>query len=234
MAKKKKAIEDLDFIELVEIIKSRGRVKKQKVDNAYNEMERRMKTKMLKIISQFFIPGCNRDDIYQESLFALRFKAIPDFKKNIEGKFGPYPFDKFAILCIRRHLSTLLKSSFQNKRKALNTSLSLDQDRNESSNDALFLSDIIPRQDGTVLDSLENKEYYDSLFRNLFSKLSKFEKKVFLLYIQKYSYEQMAVIINKHYRKNKSKKRIKIKSIDNALSRIKIKSQDIFKKFGEL
>jgi DNA-directed RNA polymerase specialized sigma24 family protein len=114
-------IKELPYDILVDIIRNKGKVSKEEVNEAYNEIEHRIKGKIIYIVNQFYIPGCNFDDIYQEALFALRFKAIIDYRKEKIGKKGPYPFDKFAILFIRRHLSTLLKSSFQNKRKALNT-----------------------------------------------------------------------------------------------------------------
>jgi len=232
-SKKKKTgpIEELELPDLVDIIRSRGRVRKSKVNNAYNEVEKRLKPKILHIISQFFIPGLHRDDLLQESLYALRFKAVPDYNRRIIGRQGGfYPFDKFAVLCIRRHLSTILKSSFQNKRKALNTSLSLDQDRNTNSNEELFLSDILPTTTGNVLGELEDKEYYKNIFTKLYNRLSPFEKKVFLLYRQRYSYDEITDLINKKYKKDGSKKRINIKSIDNSLSRIKMKGKVILEK----
>ena len=190
------------------------------------------------LVRKFYIPGHTVDDIQQEALFALRYKAIPDFKKEVIGKNGPYPFDKFAALCIRRHLSTLLKTCYQNKQKTLNTSLSLDQDRNDSSEEALFLVDILPRTEGTIVDELGDREYHQFLFNKLYEKLSKFEKQVFLLYSQKYSYEEIAVLIKKKNKsdnlkgKNKELKDI-IKSVDNALSRMKQKAKEVFKKYGD-
>lgn len=231
--KKTGLINGLEYPDLVDIVRSRGRINKNKMNEAFNEIQTRMKPKMLQLVHQFYIPGCNSDDIYQEASFALRFKAIPDFDKTKIGRNGPYPFDKFAILCIRRHLATLLKSSFQNKKKALNTSLSLDQDRNDTSDDMLFLSDVIPRTEGTVIEILEQKEYQNNLFNSLFERLSKFEKKVFILYSHRYSYEEMSDIINKDNKKQGKKTRIKVKSIDNALSRIKQKGKFISDRYQE-
>jgi len=236
--KKKSSFIDLEFSELVDIVRSRGRADKNRINEAYNEIHCRMKTKISYLVNKFYIPGHTSDDIKQEALFALRYKAIPDYKKEVIGKNGPYPFDKFAVLCIRRHLSTLLKTCYQNKQKTLNTSLSLDQDRNDSSGDALFLVDIIPRTEGTILEEIGDKEYYNFLFNKLYEKLSKFEKQVFLLYAQKYSYEEIAVLIKRKAKKDGDKnqrKKIKdiVKSVDNALSRMKQKAKEIFNKFGE-
>lgn len=219
----------LEYLELIEIIK--GNSRKKRKDGAYNEIESQIKPKIFFIVKQFFIPGCNYEDILQEALYALRYKAIPDYDAS-KGRDGiPYPFDKFAVLCVRRHLSTLLKSSFQNKRKALNTSLSLDQDRNTHSDENLYLSDIIPRTEGTIVRDLGDQEYYRNLFTKLYNELSILEQRVFRLYAKRYSYEEISAIINKYYKKNKIRKRTNVKSIDNSLSRIKQKAKFIFETY---
>jgi len=231
-----KSIKDLDFDELISIVRKKGRKKKNShytVDEAYNEILRRMKPDLCRISHKFFIPGCSYDDIYQESLWALRYKAIKDYDRT-KGRDGkPYPFNKFANLCIRRHLSSALQRSFRKKQEILNTSISLDQNRsNNDGEDSLFLSDILSTGDKDVLETLGQREYYKNLFNNLFLRLSKFEKRVFCLYVRKYSYEDITGIINKYNIKKGLKTRISIKSVDNALSRIKQKAKIVFKKYG--
>lgn len=238
MAKPKKKevpLQDLDILDLVNVVRMRGKADKDKINAAFGEIEIRMQTKIKYITGQFFIPGCCQSDIYQEALMALRFEAIPKYDKARATKSGePYPFDKFAILIIRRRLSSLLKSCFQHKRKTLNTSVSLDQKRNnDEDSEDLFLADIVPAIDGDVLNLLEKKEYRQKLFGSLFDKLSRFEQKVYLLYIQRHSYSEMSIIINKEYKDKNKKKRVKTKSIDNALSRIKQKLLEIFNKLNE-
>jgi len=224
-------VEELKYEELVEIVRGKGR--KDKKNRAYNEIEKRIRSKVMYISRQFYIPGFNFDDISQEALYALRFKAIPDYNGDRGSGESPYPFDKFAVLCIRRHLSTLLKCSFQNKKKALNMSLSLDQDRGHYDDENLFLIDIIPQSKDTISDIIGNKEYYKNLFIKLFSKLSRLEKNVFILYTYRYSYDEMKFKINKVNKVKGLKRKVNIKSIDNALSRVKIKAKEIFEKYEE-
>ena len=136
-ARKAVVYSDLTYTQLVDIVrKSRNEDHK---NLAFNEIEKRMTVKIKQISYRFRIPGSNVNDVYQESLFALRYKAIKDYDETRGNDTGPYPFDKFAVLCIRRHLSTKLKSSYQNKKKVLNSSISLDQDRSDSSDDSLVL-----------------------------------------------------------------------------------------------
>ena len=98
--------------------------------------------------------------------------------------------------------------------------------------------DIIPRTEGTILDELGDKEYHNFLFNKLYERLSKFEKQVFILYAQKYSYEEIAVLIKKKAKKESTRNKNKnikdiVKSVDNALSRLKSKGKDVFEKYGE-
>ena len=161
-------VEKLKYEDLVEIV--RGKDRNARKNNAYNDIEKRIKVKVFYITRQFYIPGFNIDDILQEALYALRFKAIPDYDKT-RGQGGkPYPFDKFAMLCIRRHLSTILKSSFRNKEKALNTSFSLDQDRSSHDDENLYLVDIISDSNVSLVDEIGQDEYRHNLIENLYKK----------------------------------------------------------------
>ena len=224
-------VEKLKYEELVEVV--RGKVRERRRNNAYNEIEKRIKIKIGYIIRQFYIPGFNIDDITQEALFALRYKAIPDYDGSRGSGDQPYPFDKFAMLCIRRHLSTILKSSFRNKEKALNISFSLDQDRGNHDDENLYLADILPAGNASVIDDIGEKEYYRSLINNLYQKLSKLEKNVFILYTYKYSYDDITDKLNKFYKGKGKKRKVNVKSIDNALSRIKIKAKEVFDKHDD-
>jgi len=222
-------VEKLEYEELVEVV--RGKSRKYRKNQAYNEIEKRIRIKVFYITRQFYIPGFNYDDILQEALYALRFKAIPDYDKTRGKRESPYPFDKFAMLCIRRHLSTLLKSSFRNKEKALNTSFSLDQDRGNHDDENLYLVDILPGSTSPIVDEISQKEYYDNLVKGLYSKLSKLEKNVFILYVCRYSYDEITLKINKFHKSKGGKREVNVKSVDNALSRIKIKAKEIFDKY---
>lgn len=224
-------VDKLGYEELVEVV--RGRARNDRKNKAYNEIEKRIKVKIFYITRQFYIPGFNYDDILQEALYALRFKAIPDYDKTRGRDNKPYPFDKFAMLCIRRHLSTILKSSFRNKEKALNTSFSLDQDRSSHDDENLYLIDILSGSSGPLIEEIGQKEYYNNLVKGLYSKLSKLEKNVFILYTCRYSYDEITFKINKFYKTKGGKKYVNVKSVDNALSRVKVKAKEIFKKYEE-
>jgi len=224
LAKTKEKI--LLYVKLVDEVRS---AKTQvKSDIAFDKIVEMLNPKIQQLVYKFKIPGFSTGDIYQEALFALRFKAIKDYDDTRSDIQDVSPFDKFAALCIRRHLSTKLKASWQNKNKVLNSSISLDQDRSANgSEDNLFLSDILAGSDPDASVAVNEREYRKNLLLGLYSKLSPLEKEVFILYCKKYSYEEIASFIN---RKRLVSEDINVKSIDNALSRVKTKAKAIYKK----
>jgi len=215
------------YVKLVN--KVRKSKKQREVDLAFESIVNGLKPRIRNLCSKFNIPGLSHDDIFQEALYALRFKAIKDYDQTRGTVAGPAPFDRFALLCIRRHIVTELKTSHQIRRRVLNTCISLDQDRG-GSNDDLSLVNILPQTKGDILDLIENREYFTKLVKSLLSKLSKFEREVFLLYVEKYTYEEIADIIN---RRKLRGLQVNIKGVDNALSRIKHKAQSVFKRMAD-
>lgn len=219
----------LVLIRLVE--KVRTSRSKEESDLAFDAILKLLNDKIEQISYKFKIPGLGFKDVYQEALYALRFKAIKDYDQARSMIGSISPFDRFAMLCIRRHLSTKLKSSYQNKSRVLNSSISLDQDRNvdtKNTDGSLFLSDILPKTKKDIVTQLNENEFYSNLITNLFRKLSVFEKRVLLLYMKHYSYQEISDKINKGQRKI----RVNVKSIDNALSRIKIKAHSIYQRYN--
>ena len=166
---------------------------------------------------KYRIPGCDADEIEQECLFALRYKAIEDFNP-MRGKFR-----SFAILCMKRHLFSIIKGSNQQKRRVLNNSLSLDEDRSEG--DELSLADLITKGEPSVADQLEKIETTTATKQRLLSKLSKLEQEVFKLYIQQYPYDEIATALESLF----PSKRFTKKSVDNALVRCRAKAQSMQK-----
>lgn len=214
----KEAIECSDLISII-----RHSEDKKKADVAFEDIVNRLKSRIQKIVNRFNINGFDSFDIMQEALYALRYKAIKDYNPERGNGIGWAPFERFAMLCIRRHLSTEYKSSHQNKKKVLNSSISLNQDTSNSSEDDLSLANIISNGEDSILEQVEASEYYRDLMLRLMQSLSAFEKEVFLLYAQSYTYEEIADKINE----NRVKIKVKVKGVDNALSRIKNKARHI-------
>jgi len=214
------------FIKLVEVVRNAKSAKK--IDEAFDEIVKMMRAKILHLSYSMKIPGLKMEDLYQEALFALRYKAIKDYDQTRSNRAEISPFDSFAVLCIRRHLSTKLKASYQGKQRVLNNSISLDQDRSNGSSVEEYstLAEIMPYTAQDAFLEIKNREDFSYLVKRLWEKMSDLEQKVFILYRQNMSYEEITKIINKNIKNKKEK--INVKSIDNALSRIKSKGKEIY------
>lgn len=230
----KKKEQDNNVIYIENINKARGSKDQREANTSFAIIEEMLKSKIKKIISKFNIGGTDQDDMYQEALYALRFKAIKDYDINRGVEKGDTaPFEKFALLCIRRHLFTEIKTSFQDKRRTLNMSVSMNKEIKDGEEDGVFLSSIItdPEIYGTVEERISGNENAFNFIKNLNEVLSSLEKEVFYWYYQKLSYEE---IVNKIKNKDVDNADINIKSIDNALMRVKSKAREIIQKNNKL
>ena len=161
-------------------------------------------------VSKYFIIGADKEDITQEGLIGL-YKAIKDYKQDKQSSFK-----SFANLCIERQLITAIKSSNRQKHIPLNSYLSLnmnayinDDDNNETEMINVLDSNLVE----DPLDTITKKEYYSSVENAIDTSLSDFEKKVLSRYIQGDSYMKIAQKLD-----------TPVKSIDNAIQRIRRKT----------
>lgn len=169
------------------------------------------------VLRQFpYIKGLQTVDIYQETLIALRFKAIPGFKKR-KGM----SFLNFAKMCIRRHLITLLNASKTIQyNQPMNRAISIDAPVNQGDDDspntfANTLEDKNPHSNKIA----EKDEAYTVTRDTLMNALSDFEKIVLDEYLTTSTYKEIAKNISK-----RTNKRCVTKSVDNALLRIRKKA----------
>ena len=171
-----------------------------------------------------FIRGLQTVDIYQETLIALRFKAIPNFKRN-KGM----SFLNFAKMCIRRHLITLLNASKNRKKdQSINRAISLDSSpisNSDSDEDGRnTYANIITDGKPPVDEEMECNEAYEVTKTTLLNALSEFEQIVLSEYLASSSYKEISKNITK-----RTSKRHNTKSIDNALLRIRKKAMQLKK-----
>jgi RNA polymerase sporulation-specific sigma factor len=210
--KSKDSEQDLQrYIALVDVI--RNSTSEVVQNDAFQKISNGLESKIKKIAGRFRIPGHHFDDVLQESLYALRYKAIKDYDQTRGKGPGPASFEGFALMCIRRHLATTLKTSRQNKKKVLNTYKSL--------------VNILPKTKGDVVGEIQSKEFFRTLVNKLLARLSEFEKHVFYLYAHGYTYEEVSDYINNNALHEEN---VDIKGVDNALSRIKNKARVIYRR----
>lgn len=154
----------------------------------------------------YFIIGGDREDIVQEGMIGL-YKAIRDYRPDRLSSFKV-----FAELCITRQIITAIKTATRQKHIPLNTSISLDKPMYDEDQERTLL-DIIS---GSALDDPEDlmihKENFSFMEEEMNKVLSALEKEVLTLYLEGQSYREISEALNRQ-----------VKSIDNALQRIKRK-----------
>jgi RNA polymerase sporulation-specific sigma factor len=157
----------------------------------------------------YFLAGSEREDVVQEGMIGL-FKAIRDF--DLQQKI---PFRAFAELCISRQILTAIKTANRHKHHPLNSSVSLDAPAYED-NDASSVADHLmsPRRTSDPAELVISAEEIEALRTSMNRNLTELEGEVLTLYMDGKSYEEIAGTLGNH-----------VKSIDNALQRIKRKLQ---------
>ena len=156
----------------------------------------------------YFLAGADREDIVQEGMIGL-FKSVRDF--DIEKNTA---FRAFAELCITRQIITAIKTATRQKHIPLNSYVSLNKssstvgEDSERSLEESLVGDSIDDPAELVISSEEISNIKASMGRLL----SELETEVLQLYIDGKSYQEIADMLGRH-----------VKSIDNALQRIKRK-----------
>jgi RNA polymerase sporulation-specific sigma factor len=154
----------------------------------------------------YFLIGADREDIIQEGMIGL-YKAIRDFRDDKLSSFRA-----FAELCITRQIITAIKTATRQKHIPLNSYVSLNKPIYDEDSDRTLL-DILS---GTKITDPEelmiNREEYNDIEYKMGEILSELEWKVLTLYLEGKSYQEIAMDLQRH-----------VKSIDNALQRVKRK-----------
>lgn len=189
--------------DLIEMIKAGDKLA---LDHLINRYKNLVNIK----VSKYYIIGAEREDIVQEGLIGL-YKAIRSYQPDKQNSFK-----SFASICIERQLITAIKTSNRQKHMPLNSYISLNKDAYENEDDSSN-SDLMEILDANViedpLDMLTKKEYYQIVENTIDKSLSDFEKKVLNCYMKGESYVKIAQRLD-----------MPVKSIDNAIQRIRKKA----------
>jgi len=158
-------------------------------------------------VSKYFIIGAEREDIVQEGMIGL-YKAVKNYEDDKQNSFK-----SFANLCIERQLITAIKTSNRQKHIPLNSSLSLNTPVYENDEDASLMEVFNSKIAEDPLDTITKKEYYKIVGNKIDENLSDFEKKVLSRFAAGESYVKIAEKLDSP-----------VKSIDNAIQRIRKKA----------
>jgi len=190
---------------------------KQGDENALDQLMEIYKPKVVQIARKYFLVNSSFDDVIQEGMWGL-FKAYRTFDLNSSVSFKTY-----ATLLINRQIQTAIRTNNRNKNTPLNTYFSINNQGKilfSTSNDESDSEDengfFLPSNNLTPEESILFREKICEINKFVEKILSSFEKRVLHLFITGLNYVEIAKKLKKEP-----------KSIDNALSRIKIKLRNL-------
>jgi RNA polymerase sporulation-specific sigma factor len=154
----------------------------------------------------YFLIGADKEDIIQEGMIGL-YKSIRDFRGDKLSTFRA-----FAELCITRQIITAIKTATRQKHIPLNSYISLNKPIYDEDSDRTLLDIISGTRVTDPEELIISQEEFDDIEGKMGEILSSLEWKVLMYYLEGKSYQEIAVDLQRH-----------VKSIDNALQRVKRK-----------
>ncbi len=200
---------DLECMEENQIIA----LAQQGTDEAMDYMLEQYKS-LVRILSRplFLIDG-DKDDLIQEGMIGL-FRAVISYNVTMGTSF-----ETFATQCINRQMYSAIKKSNRQKNIPLNHYISIYSQTGtedyESEKDFIVDRSLEAAQQNPE-EIIIGQENARNMQRRLYSRLSELERQVLDLFLQGISYQEIATQLGKTP-----------KAIDNALQRIKRKSQHL-------
>ncbi|WP_050182423.1 RNA polymerase sporulation sigma factor SigH [Domibacillus robiginosus] len=154
----------------------------------------------------YFLIGADKEDIVQEGMIGL-YKAVRDYKGDKLSTFRA-----FAELCITRQIITAIKTATRQKHIPLNSYVSLDKPIYDEESDRTLMDVLTGTKASDPQELIINREQFSSIEGKVNELLSDLERQVLALYLDGRSYQEISEQLNRH-----------VKSIDNALQRVKRK-----------
>ena len=163
----------------------------------------------------YFLIGADHEDIVQEGMIGL-FKAFRDFRPDKLASFHA-----FAEICVTRQIITAIKPAPRQKRIPLNSYVSLNKPIYEEESDRTLMAVITEGRSADPEELLSGRESYASIDSRIDEALSPLERRVLAAYLDGKSFQEIAQMLDRH-----------VKSIDNALQRVKHKLEKLMAERG--
>ncbi|MEN6325563.1 MAG: RNA polymerase sporulation sigma factor SigH [Syntrophomonas sp.] len=154
----------------------------------------------------YFLIGADKEDIIQEGMIGL-FKAIRDYKLDKLTSFRA-----FAELCITRQIITAIKTATRQKHIPLNSYVSLNKPIYDEESERTLMDILSTTRITNPEEIVISREEFIFIEKKIGEILSSLEWKVLMAYLEGKSYHEIAIDLKRH-----------VKSIDNALQRVKRK-----------
>ncbi|MBR0368589.1 MAG: RNA polymerase sporulation sigma factor SigH [Clostridia bacterium] len=194
--------QDYDSMTDEQVVKLAQGTDSQALEYLLNKYKNFVRTKA----RSYFLIGADHEDIVQEGMIGL-YKSIRDYKEEKLSSFRA-----FAELCITRQIITAIKTATRQKHIPLNSYISLNKPIYEEDSDRTLLDVITEEGMSNPEDMLIDREDLSFIEGRIGQMLSGLEKEVLVRYMEGKSYVEIADEMGRH-----------VKSIDNALQRIKRK-----------
>lgn len=175
-------------------------------DNALEHIINKYRSFVRAKARTYFLIGADREDIIQEGMIGL-YKAIRDFREDKLSSFRA-----FAELCITRQIITAIKTATRQKHIPLNSYVSLNKPIFDEESDRTLMDIISEEKISDPEEMIINREEFNGIEVKMGEILSGLEWEVLSLYLQGKSYQEIGEDLDRH-----------VKSIDNALQRVKRK-----------
>lgn len=163
----------------------------------------------------YFLIGADREDIIQEGMIGL-YKAIRDFRNDKLSSFRA-----FAELCVTRQIITAIKTATRQKHIPLNSYISLNKPIYDEDSDRTLLDVLSGARVSDPEELVISREEFGDIEGKMEEILSDLEWKVLMSYLDGKSYQEIAAELRRH-----------VKSIDNALQRVKRKLEKYMENRG--
>ena len=169
------------------------------------------KPKVTAISREYFLLGADFDDLSQEGMIGL-YKAIVGFNEDKNDNFA-----SFATMCIHHQIQNAVKIASNKKNQPLNEYISISVEGGfvENGDEPKI---ILPAKDKGAEQLTIDKEHEKNLHKKLKQVLTLEQYSVLLMYLNGYSYTEIA---NKHNITNKK--------VDNDIQAIKRKLRILLK-----
>lgn len=164
----------------------------------------------------YFLIGADREDIIQEGMIGF-YKAIRDFRNDKLSSFRA-----FAELCVTRQIITAIKTATRQKHIPLNSYISLNKPIYDEDSDRTLLDVLSGAKAADPEDLVISREEFIDIEKKMEEILSDLEWKVLMSYLDGKSYQEIAEDLDRH-----------VKSIDNALQRVKRKLEKYMENRGD-
>jgi RNA polymerase sporulation-specific sigma factor len=158
----------------------------------------------------YYLIGADKEDIVQEGMIGL-YKAIRDYDKDKLASFRA-----FAEICITRQIITAIKTATRQKHIPLNSYVSLNKPIYDEESDRTLLDIVTGINISDPEELMIGREELDFMEGKIGEILSELEWEVLMSYVDGMSYQEIAENLDRH-----------VKSIDNALQRVKRKLEKI-------